>query len=348
MIKGKHILLKLIATLLVFGVLFFLLQRLVVPKYTVDLKEGSLIREYYDEEEKDFDVILIGNCELYENFSPLVMWENYGINSYIRGSAEQYLPQTYYLLKDTLRYETPKVMVFNVRSLLDVEARTEAYNRMTMDGMRWSKTKIDCIQASKLPEEHMVEYIFPLLRCHSRINELDATDFQYMFKHKKVAHNGFFFRVDTLPVGKLPSVKPLGNYSMPDGAWEYLDAIRETCEENDMKLLLIKAPSVYPHWYDEWDEQVVKYADEHDLVYVNMLNYVDEIGIDYETDTYDGGLHMNLSGAEKCSVFLGDVMVRNYGLKDRRGEEELAARWAEKKKLYDEEIQYQKELYGCE
>ena len=157
MIKGKHILLKLIATLLVFGVLFFLLQRLVVPKYAVDLKEGSLIREYYDEEEKDFDVILIGNCELYENFSPLVMWENYGINSYIRGSAEQYLPQTYYLLKDTLRYETPKVMVFNVRSLLDVEARTEAYNRMTMDGMRWSKTKIDCIQASKLPEEHMVE-----------------------------------------------------------------------------------------------------------------------------------------------------------------------------------------------
>ena len=46
MIKGKHILLKLIATLLVFGVLFFLLQRLVVPKYAVDLKEGSLIREY--------------------------------------------------------------------------------------------------------------------------------------------------------------------------------------------------------------------------------------------------------------------------------------------------------------
>ena len=92
MIKGKHILLKLIATLLVFCVLFFLLQRLVVPKYAVDLKEGSLIREYYDEEEKDFDVILIGNCELYENFSPLVMWENYGINSYIRGSAEQYLP----------------------------------------------------------------------------------------------------------------------------------------------------------------------------------------------------------------------------------------------------------------
>ena len=347
MIKGKHILIKLILSLLVFGVLFFLLQRLVVPKYADDLKEGGMIREYYDEE-KDFDVVLIGNCEIYENYSPLVLWEDYGINSYIRGSAEQYLPQTYYLLEDTLRYETPKVMVFNVQSLLYDEARNEAYNRMTMDGMRWSKTKIDCIRSSKMPNEHMVEYIFPLLRFHSRIGELTMTDVKYMFAHKKVAHNGFFFRVDTLPVGTIPSVKPLADYSLPEKSWEYLDKIRETCEENDMQLLLVKAPSLYPHWYDEWDEQVVNYANEHNLVYINLLNHVDEIGIDYQTDTYDGGLHMNLAGAEKCSVFLGKVLTENYDLSDRRGEAELSARWEEKKKLYYEEAEAQKKLYGCD
>ena len=34
-----------------------------------------------------------------------------------------------------------------------------------------------------------------------------------------------------------------------------------------------------------------------------------EIGIDYNTDIYDAGLHMNLSGAEKLSVWLGRLLI---------------------------------------
>ena len=37
--------------------------------------------KYYEEENKDFDVIFVGDCEVYENFSPVVLWEKYGINS---------------------------------------------------------------------------------------------------------------------------------------------------------------------------------------------------------------------------------------------------------------------------
>ena len=94
----------------------FLLQRLLVPKYVDGIVEGAFVAEYY-KEEKDFDVIFIGDCEVYENFSPIVLWEQYGINSYIRGSAQQYIWQSYYLLEDTLRYETPEVVIFNIQSL---------------------------------------------------------------------------------------------------------------------------------------------------------------------------------------------------------------------------------------
>ena len=60
--------------------LLFFLQKLLMPKYMGDIKEGALISEYYAQE-KDFDVIFIGDCEVYENFVPVVLWENYGINS---------------------------------------------------------------------------------------------------------------------------------------------------------------------------------------------------------------------------------------------------------------------------
>ena len=76
-----------ISVLIVLGSLF-LLQRLLMPKYVDGVVEGAFVAEYY-QEVKDHDVIFVGDCEVYENFSPAVLWEEYGVNSYIRGSAEQ-------------------------------------------------------------------------------------------------------------------------------------------------------------------------------------------------------------------------------------------------------------------
>ena len=156
-------------------VTLFLLQRLLMPKYASDVVEGNLIAEYY-EEEKNHDVIFIGDCEVYENFSPKVLWEDYGINSYIRGSAQQLIWQSYYLLEDTLRYEKPKVVIFNVLALKYDEPQKEAYNRMSLEGMRWSVSKVKSILASMTEEEHFLDYVFPILRYHSRWSELDAED----------------------------------------------------------------------------------------------------------------------------------------------------------------------------
>ena len=47
------------------------------------------------------------------------------------------------------------------------------------------------------------------------------------------------------------------------------------------------------------------YAAKNDLLYINLLDYLDEMGLDFNTDTYDAGLHLNLARAEeKTSVFL--------------------------------------------
>lgn len=345
--KKRRNYLKIACYLVVPIAMFFFLQCLLVPKYAEGVVEGNMIAEYY-QEKKDFDVIFVGDCEVYENFSPAYLWENYGINSYIRGSAEQYIFQTYYVLEDTLRYETPKVAIFNAQALQYDEARSEAYNRMTIDGMKWSPSKIKCIQASMTPEEHWIEYVFPLLRFHSRWQELDGIDLQYLFDRKKVTHNGYYLRVDVKPAGQLPAVKPLGDYSFSERAWSYLDKIRELCEEKGVELLLIKAPSLYPHWYSEWDDQVKEYAAKYGLRYENMIDQAEYVGIDYATDTYDGGLHMNLSGAEKCAAFLGEILQKDYGLADRRSEAELSKIWEQKLKEFQEDVNRQKVYYGIE
>ena len=107
---------RIISILIIFILIFIFLNILLKPKYAETLVEGGMIREYY-KEPKDHEVIFIGDCEVYANFSPMVMYEQEGIKAYIRGSSQQMIWQSYYILKETLKYETPKVVVLNVNSM---------------------------------------------------------------------------------------------------------------------------------------------------------------------------------------------------------------------------------------
>ncbi len=337
---------KITLSALIVLVSLYLLQRLLVPKYVDGIVEGAFVAEYY-KEEKDFDVIFIGDCEVYENFSPVVLWEEYGINSYIRGSAEQYIWQSYYLLEDTLRYETPKAVIFNIQSLQFDKSQNEAYNRMTLEGMEWSSSKVNAIKASMKENENFLDYVFPILRYHSRWSELTKTDVQYMFDTKPVSHNGYYMRVDVKPAENVPSGRILSDYSFGENAWKYLDMMTALCKEKGIRLILIKAPSLYPYWYDEWEAQVEDYAEKNGLTYINFLEIWDETGIDYNTDTYDAGLHMHLSGAEKLSRWLGRMLTEQVeGIHNRQNEETLSAIWEEKIAAYEAEKQEQYIRYG--
>ena len=193
--KRKAFLIGLV-TLALFCAAVWLLGRLTKPKYMSGVLEGAMTADYYDET-LPHDVLFIGDCEVYENVSPVAMWREAGISSYIRGSAQQLIWQSYYLLEEALERESPKLVVYNVQAMHYAEPQSEAYNRMTLDGMRLGSHKLRAIAASMLPEEEPVSYLIPLLRYHSRWEELTAEDFQYWLRRDPVtvaaalrAHSG--------------------------------------------------------------------------------------------------------------------------------------------------------------
>lgn len=416
------------------------LTRLVQPKYDGGEfpLEGNFTSEYYDET-TDHDVLMVGDCEVYENFDPITLWKEYGITSYIRGNAQQLPWQSYYLLEEALEKETPKVVIYNVQALTHSKPEREEYNRMTLDGMKWSKIKWDAVNASMSKGEKLIDYIFPLLRYHSRITELGEEDFTYFSSPRKVTCNGYYMRIDTLPASEggfddtewieklypgqitekkgtdskedddkktgdeTDEDKSFGDIDDPwadidmdsieeeDGGdteteddaeakdekdesddedsegfvdddgitdegekfgelpMKYLEMMRTLCESKGIKLILIKAPSLSPRWYDSQEQQVAEYAKEHDLPYINFYKLIKETGIDYETDTYDGGLHMNYSGATKLSKWLGKELKEKYGINDHRVDKKLAGVYKEKVEWQQKIIDAQKaelDLYG--
>ena len=174
-----------------------------------------------------------------------------------------------------------------------------------------------------------------LLRYHDRWSQLSADDFRYWFEKDQVTDNGYLMQVGINPLEYDHMEKPLVDYTLADTCYEYLDKMRELCEAHGTELVLIKAPALSPIWWDEWDAQLEAYAAEHDLRYINFLDYQEEMGIDWTTDTYDTGLHLNVYGAEKASSYFGKILTEEFGLTDQRKEPEVAEKWAEKVETYN-------------
>ena len=308
-IKVKR-LVAILCALLLLGVLLAFAQALLLPKYMSDeKKEGALAAEYYTYA-GGHDVLFLGDCEAYETFVPAVLWKETGLTSYVRGGPQQLVWHSYYTLADTLRYETPQVVVYNVLALKYGEPQDEAYNRMNIDGLRFSGVKLDCIRASVTDGESFASYLFPLLRYHARWSELSGEDFRYLFTRDRVALDGYLPKTAVQPMGDPGEPPILTDTSLPAHAMEYLVKMADLCRENGIRLILVKAPTnTWKYWwYEEWDQQIAAFAKEQDLLYYNLIPEAEKIGIDWTTDTYDGGVHLNASGAEKTSVYFGALL----------------------------------------
>ena len=336
-----------LTALVLAGLLVWGLGRLVRPKYALGVTlEGSMVENWYAHAGEGHQVLFIGDCEVYESFSPPALFEAYGATSYIRGSAQQLMWQSYYLLREALKTETPRVVVLSICSLRYAEPQNEAYNRMTLDGMRLSRDKIEAVRASLTEGESELSYYVPLLRYHDRLYELTEEDARYLFRGPELTFNGYLMRTESVPYTWMPQAPVLKDPDFGEKPVAYLDRIADLCAEKGVVLILVKSPSLYPAWYEEWDRWLEDYAAARGIEYINAIPLMDEMGIDLSTDTYDGGIHLNVFGAEKYTRWLGAYLYERGLLEDQRQDPVVAARYGDLLWRYEQEKRRRTEGIG--
>ncbi len=80
---------------------------------------------------------------------------------------------------------------------------------------------------------------------------------------------------------------------------------------------------------------ISSYCEENNVAFLDMNLWLDDMGIDNETDFYDGG-HFNASGAEKASSFLFDFITERVSLAE---DTENDALWQKDIAYYHEQKQ---------
>ena len=287
------------AFLLVLSMAVFLAGHYLMPhsnRYLSGYTAGGILGEDFD----TIDVLVMGDSNAAQGISPMQWYCDNGITGYTYASGWLSVYNIYYRLRSIYEEQTPKVVVL----CTDV-----VYSRMG------DETELQAAIGD------ITDELIPLVRFHDNWKDLTLDNlFEEHDYSWRDTNKGF------PPITDVGS-SLRGDYMYDDGSREpipflvrlYLERIVTLCEEHDSELLLITVPAS-SSWNLARHNGVQGFADEYGLTYLDY-NMADlNPGIDWRTDTPDGGSHLNVLGAQKLTGALGTYLMENYDLEDHRGQ----------------------------
>ena len=283
---------------------------------------NDTISTFYKERRDSIDVIFVGSSHAFSSFSPMELWNEYGITSYNLSTGCQSIPCSYYLVKEAIRTQHPKIVVLETYAAYYMtDYISTARVHQVVDCIPLNSTKYEVLTEylnDTLSIDERVEYVFPIILYHSRWKELELRD----IKPKRKYLRGFYTQ---LHISKQQKMEPIEEeLDVYDKNITYIEKIIKLCEEENVKLVMCQTPITNNKNYEKICgrmKTIEKYALEHDITYINYDKLSNEIKLDYNIDFADSK-HLNIIGAAKTTSHMGDYLVTHYDVPDHRREYE--------------------------
>lgn len=311
---------KTAAGILLFCALF--LSLFYVVDTTLKFKNRDGIRpisDLYHYPDDCVDVLFLGSSHIGVNIDTEQLCNEYGIAAYKMWGPTQPTWSSYYGLVEVLKTQSPKVVVFETLSLSH-EIEYQSYSEAIMNtmGMKFSKNKIDAINAAFSPE-YRADAISGFATYHSRYASLEPVDFSgyewdYTFDEQKNIKDWYAVYAGDLP-SDTKKKKPLGEKEEL-----YLKKILRLCEKKEIPILFVSAPYSVPEEEQERMNTVREFLAEEGYDYLDYITDYEEIGIDFQTDFGDSAGHLNSYGIEKFTGAVGAYLKEHYELPEKYGD----------------------------
>ncbi len=300
------------------------------------------LTKFYELEDHTVDVLILGSSHAFENFNTGLLWDEYGMTSYVLAGSVQPMWNTYYYLKEALKTQKPELIV--------LEGYMVSYQQEYIDdsriiknnyGLKWSKDKLQSMMVS-IPSERWGEFMLEYVQYHNRYAELSADDF-LKDKGKALYRDWKGFGCNMATEKMLAPVVEQSGELLPlsQKTEKYYRKTIELAKENDIPMVVIIAP--YAGITEEEQKRydmAEKIAGEYNVEFRNYNLCYEDIGIDFTTDAADEA-HLNYKGNQKFSQSIGRHLKDNYEISDRRGDSFYQS-WANNADMIRGQIRNQK------
>jgi hypothetical protein len=316
-------------------VIFLGLTNIFMAKFLDNNCQSYTAAELYEQPKNSIEVVFSGSSQMVFGISSMKLYEDYGISAYGTGSPNQGILCSLGWLREIDKTQDIKVAVLDASQLF--ETIGESDYRQTLDTMKLSANKLDIVQqhieeTNRLLEEgsdsgveqadSMLSYIFPIIKYHTRWEELTKDDFTFstdnspMFMGTRMADyvTSFTSYEEWQSDESEMSEEDL---TMTSYQKDSLLKYKEYCDENGIEMLLIKTPK--SDWTETKDRLTQELADELGITYINYSSkeQCEALGIDFHSDFKDSE-HQNVRGMDKMAEAVGAYLNEHYDLTDFR------------------------------
>lgn len=281
------------------------------------------MKSFYLQEDDTIDVLLIGSSHIYCNVNTGLLWDEYGMSAFDLGGAEQPYWNSYYFIKEALKTQRPKVIVMNatIPGIRFDEYQSEIWLTTNLYGMHWNKNRIDNTRVSAIKDSFW-RIMFPMNTMHGRYNDLKKDDF--IDKNYDVSYKGFDYRATVTPY-ETPDISGVTECEpIIEKQEEYLRKIIQLTKEENIPLLLVSVPFVVTEDAQKYYNYEFQIAEEEGIDYIDFNKLYNEVGINFAEDMAEE-LHLNISGSQKFTRYLGNYIKAKYDVPDHRGDVKYAS-----------------------
>lgn len=275
---------------------------------------------FYQEPKNSIDVALMGPSNIQTSFYSPLAYKQYGFTSYalstggMRGSC--YLSA----IREILSSQTPQVFVVDIWGFLYEDQLSKRYVRNWIDALPNSKNRTATIH-ELIDKEDWPDYILRYQKYHGNYISLERCI--NLARYKSTIHDrgysivkNFVTKTDIAPINDMPE-----DFVISQEGFLYLRQLLDFFHDQGVeKVLFVRTLTMQP--YQETPSLLAAIGEIRaaGYDYLDLTAVTEEMNIDRSQDFYNGG-HVNIFGAEKITIYLGDYLISHYNLETNHSQQ---------------------------
>ena len=281
---------------------------LYIPKY-LDFNPRLL------EQLNNVEVLFIGPSTSQLSISPLYIWHNYGVTSYNLSSSAQNYDMSYYLLKKYISDDT-KIVFFDITLFLREE------NPIQNTIYAWYLNIFDRIKYYSKQNDYIYKYtlLYSFNSFHTRWKSLTKEDFSNnnLYGFRNTSRPFIIRKQQPFNIDKTQLYTKIGN--LENNKSEFITTLEQFAKKNNIKIIYWIRP--FTKGVPEKYLNVLKfekYAEEHNLDFINFNNSKLSKTFNYKKDFYDA-VHPNIYGGKRIMDYLMQYAIKQYKISNHNND----------------------------
>ncbi len=320
------------------GFLFLLVTVSYIVRTNGDVKDR--FAGFYAEPEDTIDVILAGSSPVYPFYSAPRLYGEQGIVSYPLSSNNQRPAAIQYLLREAQKTQSPSLFVIELRMFTMSDAQWEdtmVFTRSVTDNMKYSLNRVQAINALVEDKSQRYTYYFDIFKYHSNWKMLFLPSELACWRYEKPSPlKGLEIKTGVGPAQWTDFGGDRAELAPERAQLEALDDLFSYLKECGTPALFLISPFCMEQNQRRQFNYLTEVIQDAGYDVLDLNGHIREMGLDFSTDFYDYGAHVNALGEAKCTAFLGEYLRQNFDLPDRRGQPGYES-WQRAWELYQRE-----------